>query len=73
MFPLGVVGGLQEITSIELFGEFVCKSLTGPDTGIEIEQCYLYSYILTYHYNYSNTVIMLTHNYSHIITHLCHQ
>ena len=35
MFPLGVVGGLQETTSVELSGEFVCKSVTGPDTGIK--------------------------------------
>ena len=36
MFPLGVVGGLQEITSVELSGEFACKSVTGPDTGIKV-------------------------------------
>ena len=35
MFPLGVVGGLQEITSVELSGECVCKSLTGPDTVVK--------------------------------------
>ena len=35
MFPLGVVGGLQEITSVELSGECVCKSLTGPDTAVK--------------------------------------
>ena len=33
MSPLGVAGGLQEITSVKLSGEYVRKSLTGPDTA----------------------------------------
>ena len=57
MFPLGVVGGFQEITSVKSSGEFVCKSVTGPDTGIEIEQCHLYK-ILNYPVVYIATNIL---------------
>ena len=39
MFPLGVVGGLQEITSVKSSGEFACKSLTGPDTAEYVVKC----------------------------------
>ena len=44
MFPLGVVGGLQEITSVKSSGEFACKSLTGPDTAGHVVKCYVIHY-----------------------------
>ena len=44
MFPLGVVGGLQEITSVKSSGEIVCKSVTGPDTAEMLCNLHLTNY-----------------------------
>ena len=60
MFPLGVVGGLQEITSVELSGEFVCKSLTGPDTAEYAVKCYITLFVYSLVSSVVKSITLLT-------------